>query len=254
MPITAPNLLDSGMNTRTAARLSALALVLAALSAGCSTSTKSGSAPGLEVPRPVSGSQALAIIKEGNSRFVSGHPLNPSIDHATMEHAAKDGQQPFVTVLSCSDSRAPAERLLDRGVGEVFVIRVAGNVTAPHETGSIEYSIKALKVPLVVVLGHTHCGAVHAACDNVSLTPNINSFIQDIDPVVRQVRATHPDASKERFEEEVTEENVRHSISSLYATSPLIREAVASGQVQVAGGIVDISTGKINWLADVPKP
>lgn len=206
------------------------------------------------VSEPSGGKKALALLKEGNERFLAGQAEAPATDPETIRIAAEQGQKPFVTVLTCADSRVPVERVFDRGFGEIFVVRVAGNVTAQHETGSVEFSLLALKVPLLVVMGHTKCGAVQAACAGKNVTPNIDSFLASIGPAVRKVRADHPDLTGDAFVEAVTKENVRQTLRELYVTSPEIREKVSKGEVEVALAEIDIATGEVSWLDDVPKP
>jgi len=206
------------------------------------------------INEPHGGQHALQLLKEGNQRFLAGEANGPATDPETIRIAAQDGQKPFVTVLTCGDSRVPVERVFDRGFGEIFVVRVAGNVTAQHETGSVEFSLAALKAPLLVVMGHTKCGAIKAAIAGKPVTPNIDSFLASIQPAVQKIRATQPNLSGDELEEAVTQENVRQTLRELYATSPLIREKVQSGAVEVAIAEVDISTGKVTWLDNAPRP
>ncbi|MGH7241964.1 MAG: carbonic anhydrase [Phycisphaerales bacterium] len=206
------------------------------------------------ISEPQGGKHALQLLKEGNARFLAGDAHSPATDPETIRIAAVDGQKPFVSVLTCGDSRVPVERVFDRGFGEIFVVRVAGNVTAQHETGSIEFSLAALKAPLLVIMGHNKCGAIKAAIAGQPVTPNIDSFLASIQPAVQKVRAAQPNLTGDAFEEAVTQENVRQTLRELYATSPLIRDKVKSGAVEVAIAEIDITTGKVTWLSDVPQP
>lgn len=229
--------------------------VLVAMAAGCAhTRVPDATVAEKTISEPQGGKHALQLLKEGNERFLSGNAESPATDPETIRIAAVDGQKPFVSVLTCADSRVPVERVFDRGFGEIFVVRVAGNVTAQHETGSIEFSLAALKAPLLVVMGHNKCGAVQAAIAGKPVTPNIDSFLASIQPAVQRVRAAQPNLTPEQFEVAVTQENVRQTLRELYATSPLIREKVASGAVEVAIAEIDINTGKVTWLDNVPKP
>lgn len=235
--------------------LRTLAAILVALSvSGCAHSSSPGDHGAGAATAPVTGGDALATLKAGNERFVSGRPLAPATDAETLRVAAEKGQHPFATVLTCSDSRIPVERVFDRGFGEIFVVRVAGNVTSPHETGSVEFSLYKLHVPLLVVMGHTKCGAVQAACAGARVTPNIDSFITSIEPAVQRVRNENPGISSDQLEKLAIQENVRQTLRDLYATSPLIREKVSTGAIQVAGAVIDVSNGRVEWFADVPKP
>jgi len=230
--------------------------VMMAAAGGCAHADRAPDAALAEkiISEPKGGQHALQLLKEGNARFLAGEANGPSTDPETIRIAAVDGQKPFVSVLTCADSRVPVERVFDRGFGEIFVVRVAGNVTAQHETGSIEFSLAALKAPLLVVMGHNKCGAIKAAIAGQPVTPNIDSFLASIQPAVQRVRAAQPNLSPEQFEEAVTQENVRQTLRELYATSPLIREKVQSGAVEVAIAEIDITTGKVAWLDNVPKP
>ncbi|MBX3389259.1 MAG: hypothetical protein KF691_07355 [Phycisphaeraceae bacterium] len=228
---------------------------MVAFAVGCThTRAPDASVAAKLVGEPSGGQKALALLKEGNKRFLEGQAEAPATDAETIRIAAEQGQRPFVTILTCSDSRVPVERVFDRGFGEVFVVRVAGNVTAQHETGSVEYSLLALKVPLLVVMGHTKCGAVQAACAGKNVSPNIDSFLASIGPAVRRVRAEHPELAGDALEAAVTEENIRQTLHELYVTSPEIREKVSKGEVEVALAVVDIATGSVRWLGNVPKP
>lgn len=230
--------------------------LLAAAAGGCAHNNRAPDAALAEqiISEPNGGKHALQLLKEGNERFLAGDANSPSTDPETIRIAAVDGQKPFVSILTCADSRVPVERVFDRGFGEIFVVRVAGNVTAQHETGSIEFSLAALKAPLLVVMGHNKCGAVQAAIAGKPVTPNIDSFRASIQPAVQRVRAAQPNLPPDQFEVAVTQENVRQTLRELYATSPLIREKVASGAVEVAIAEIDITTGKVTWLDNVPKP
>ncbi|MFO0894139.1 MAG: carbonic anhydrase [Phycisphaerales bacterium] len=238
---------------RAAARLSLLSLPLACLllGSGCAssaTATAAGSESFVNwapAPMPEAARQSLQKLKEGNARFVQGKAQHPATDAATMEAAAEHGQHPFAMVLSCSDSRVPVERVFDRGVGEIFVVRVAGNIAGPTLVGSLEYGTLKLKAPLIVVLGHTECGAVQAACGGARITPGIDAILAEISPSVEFVKS-HPHQGT--LEEAVTEENVRHTLWELTHDSPTLAAAVRDGTIGLQGGIVDIRTGAIRWL------
>lgn len=244
------------MSTLTRNSVFLLASVASLLgAAGCSHSRAPDAALAEQIiSEPNGGKRALQLLKEGNERFLAGNAEGPATDPETIRIAAEDGQKPFVSVLTCADSRVPVERVFDRGFGEIFVVRVAGNVTAQHETGSIEFSLAALKAPLLVVMGHNKCGAVQAAIAGKNVTPNIDSFLASIQPAVQRVRAEQPNLSPAEFEKAVTQENVRQTLRELYATSPLIREKVSSGAVEVAIAEIDINTGAVTWLDNVPRP
>ncbi|HLO40815.1 MAG TPA: carbonic anhydrase [Phycisphaerales bacterium] len=195
---------------------------------------------------------ALAMLKEGNQRWVAGDAKNPSTDAARRQVTADKGQKPFATVLTCADSRVPVERIFDRGVGEVFSIRVAGNVAGDSETGTIEYGVGHLHTPLIVVMGHTKCGAVAAACSNAQLHGKVAMLVDHIHPAVERVKRASPDADDAQLATLAIKENVWQSIFDLYKNSDEIRNDAHEGKVRVVGAIYDIATGKVEWLGEHP--
>ena len=140
----------------------------------------------------ISPDAALARLKEGNRRFRTGAATHPNADAARWRETAKDGQAPFATVLGCSDSRVPCELVFDQGVGDIFVVRVAGNVCAVNETASIEYAVGHLGTPLLVVLGHEKCGAVTAVAADAELDGSIARLVELIRPAVEESQRLHP--------------------------------------------------------------
>lgn len=200
---------------------------------------------------------AIAMLKEGNARFVAGKSANPHSDSARLIQAGKEdqGDYAYATVITCSDSRVPVERIFDAGVMDIFVIRVAGNVVDVDEAGSIEYGLAHVHTPVLVVLGHTQCGAVTAVTDAVqghghALERNIPQLVDNIAPAVKRAMAQHPEAKGKAVIPYGIEENVWQGIEDLFLTSPATRELVKSGKVKVVGAIYDVSTGKINWLPE----
>ncbi len=200
----------------------------------------------------VNADSALSMLKEGNIRWVSGDVKNPSTDSSRRQLTSDKGQKPFATVLTCADSRIPLERVFDRGVGEVFAIRVAGNVAGDSETGTIEYGVGHLKTPLVVVMGHTKCGAVAAAASGAQLHGKVGTLVSHINPAVDRVKQASPNADQTELAALSVKENVWQSIFDLYKNSDEIREAARGGQVRVVGAVYDISTGKVEWLGEHP--
>jgi carbonic anhydrase len=201
---------------------------------------------------PIDADRALALLTEGNARWVAGESQNPSTDPARRTTTAEKGQKPFVTVLTCADSRLPVERLFDRGVGEVFVIRVAGNVSGPSETGTIEYGVGHLHTPLLVVMGHTRCGAVAAAASGAELHGALGGMVARINPAVERARRANPGIDQQELTRLVITENIWQSMFDLLRSSDELRSAVASGQVRLVGALCDISTGKVDWLGEHP--
>jgi len=188
---------------------------------------------------------ALARLKDGNARFVSGQ--RKPRDWNAKVIATASGQYPFAAVLSCMDSRAPAEIVLDQGIGDMFSLRSAGDVVDTDVLGGLEYATKVVGVKLVVVLGHTECGAVKGAIDGVKLG-NLTALLAKIQSAVRD---SGPGTSKDKaYVKKVTEQNVRDSIHEIRERSSILRELIDSGQVGIAGAMYDVATGTVTFMAD----
>ena len=214
--------------------------------------------------------EAMSRLKEGNQRYTSGnrqHPHESSEERAhvatnsyenvgmiflgmTADQAAKrraelaKSQHPFAIIVSCSDSRVPPEIVFDQGLGDLFVIRVAGNVIDDHSLGSIEYAVDHLAVRLVVVLGHQRCGAVKAAKETIAAKGTAPAHIQSL------VTAIKPavEATSNGDLEAITEANVKHVVEALRSSTPLLKPKVDSGELQVIGGYYSLDTGAVAFL------
>lgn len=196
---------------------------------------------------------ALRHLQEGNQRFVDGKAVNPNSDAARRQETATEGQYPSATILGCSDSRVPLARVFDQGVGDIFVVRVAGNVAGPDELGSIEYGVGHLHTPLLVVLGHTKCGAVAAAVQNAPVEGALKSLIGLIAPAVARARQAAPKAEGDELLAAATKENVWQGIADALTQSAELREHVSAGKLKVVGAIYDLETGKVTWLGEHPE-
>ncbi len=194
---------------------------------------------------------ALRTLREGNARFVTQRPLHPNAGAGRLTETAK-GQHPFAAIVSCADSRVPAELVFDRGIGDLFVVRVAGNVCGATEIGSVEYAVKHLGAPLVVVMGHTQCGAVAAAAEGGAAPGSLPAIVDLIRPAVARARSDHPDLKQEALLASAIRENVWQGVTDLLTKSPILREAVASGKVQVVGALYSIESGRVEWLGPLP--
>jgi carbonic anhydrase len=203
-------------------------------------------------PDSIDAEAALNLLREGNTRWTSGQTQNPSATAERRNQTAEQGQHPFVTILTCADSRIPVERVFDRGVGELFVIRVAGNVAGGSETGTIEYGVGHLHTPLLVVMGHTKCGAVAAAAQNADVHGKVAELVGRIKPAVERAKRNFPSAEGAELASTSIRENVWQSIFTLYQQSPDLRSAVAGGSLKVVGAIYDISTGRVEFLGEHP--
>jgi carbonic anhydrase len=193
--------------------------------------------------------EALDILIEGNHRFTNN--LSVSKDLLQLVMLTKDKQQPFTSVLSCSDSRAPVEMLFDQALGDVFSVRLAGNIASDKVIGSLEFSSKYLGSKLIVVLGHTDCGAVKAACDDFR-EGHIGEIINLIRPAVRMEKTTNKnrDSSNSVFLNKVCELNVQVQINEILHSSDIIQDMLAAKQIGMVGGIYNLATGVVSFLPD----
>lgn len=203
-------------------------------------------------PAPTDADAALKLLREGNERWVNGNPSSPNTDASRRRDVADNGQKPFVTVLTCADSRLPVERLFDRGVGEVFVVRVAGNIAGSSEVGTIDYGVEHLKTPVLVVMGHTKCGAVAATAGGGHVHGKIADIVGAIAPAVDRARRNNPDIPDAALLQAAIKENVWQSIFDVFRQSAVCRDMASEGTLRVVGAVCDISTGKVEWLGEHP--
>ena len=187
---------------------------------------------------------ALRILVEGNSRFVQSEKAQRDLQGQVLE--TSKGQYPFAVILSCIDSRVPVELVFDQGIGDIFSVRVAGNIVNEDVLGSIEYSCKVAGSKAVVVMGHTKCGAVTAACNNVELG-NITALLQKINPAVDIIRSEGGNMDDEAIEK-VSLTNVQLSIDRIRAESAILSEMEKNNEIEIVGALYDVSTGKVEFL------
>jgi len=199
--------------------------------------------------------EAIALLKEGNQRFVAGKSIHPHTGAARLAQAGSEdqGDHAYATVITCSDSRVPVEIIFDAGIMDIFVIRVAGNVCDVDERGSIEYGLAHVNTPVLVVLGHTQCGAVTAVTHSLQgkgheLERNIPPLVDNIEPAVKRAISKNKEIQGDSIIPYAIEENVWQSIEDLFMNSPSTRELVKTGKAHVVGAIYDVGTGKIDWL------
>ena len=195
---------------------------------------------------------ALAMLQAGNGRWVTNATLSPHTEPDLRRTLAMNGQTPSVSILTCADSRIPVERVFDAGVGDVFVVRVAGNVAGDSEVGTIEYGVGHLHTPLLVVMGHTKCGAVAAAASGAELHGMVGKLVAHIAPAVDRAQRQNPDATEQEIVAAAVRENVWQTVFDLYRASPECRDLVESGRLTVVGAVLDISTGRVDWLGEHP--
>jgi carbonic anhydrase len=190
--------------------------------------------------------QALTELKAGNARFVAGQPLHRN--YPWQVQATASGQYPFAVVLSCLDSRQPIEIVLDQGIGDIFSARVAGNVLDDDILGSMEFACKVSGAKLIAVIGHSNCGAIKGAVDDVQLG-NLTGLLTKIKPAIDAVPAeVQPRTIKNAaFVDQVSEANVRLVMQQIRERSPILREMLDKGEIGIVGGMYDLSTGKVQF-------
>jgi carbonic anhydrase len=201
-----------------------------------------------EKQKALTPADVLADLKAGNRRFVEGRLTTR--DYKAQAAATAKGQFPKAILLSCLDSRVPPEIVFDQGIGDLFVGRVAGNVEDVTMLGSMEFATKAAGAKLIVVLGHTSCGAVKGAIDRVEMG-NLTALLHEFDAAVARARTETsgpPDSSNDALVRAATEESVRQTMSDVVSRSPVIAGLVKSGEVAIVGGLYDLATGAVTWL------
>jgi methyl-accepting chemotaxis protein len=206
----------------------------------------------LSLAQALSPADALQRLQEGNARFASGNVQHPNQSADRRVELAK-AQTPFATVLTCSDSRLPAETIFDQGLGDLFVIRVAGNVAKTDEIGSIEYGTGHLGTQLLVVLGHSSCGAVKAVAEGAEIHGNIPELVDPIVPAVEKTRAANPGLTGAPLIAKAVEANVWQAIDNLFENSATVRDLVKAGKLKVVGAVYDLASGQIQWKGEPPE-
>ncbi len=193
--------------------------------------------------------EAIEILKRGNKRFVENLKINRNLLQQVNE--TSEGQHPFAVILSCIDSRTSAELIFDQGLGDVFSVRIAGNIQNPDILGSMEFSCKVAGAKVVVVLGHTKCGAVKGACDNVKLG-NLTTLLEKLKPAVDGEKSTTSDrnASNAEFVEKVASLNVKITQKQILKNSPILKEMIEKGEIALVGGMYDVQTGIVDFYDD----
>jgi len=197
----------------------------------------------------ISPKEALLLLKEGNQRFVSKKQI--SRDYQLQINQTSTGQFPFAAVLSCIDSRVPAEIVFDQGIGDIFSARIAGNFVNTDILGSLEFACKLAGSKLILVLGHTSCGAIKGACDNAKLG-NLTSMLENFSESLSSVKTPQDPGSRNssntEFVNQVCEKNVELTINKILSDSPLLNEMNSNGEINIVGGIYDVSTGKVRYI------
>ena len=208
-------------------------------------------APAAEEEQGPTADEALALLKEGNARFVAMKMEHPGANGARREETAANGQKPFAVVLGCSESRVPVEMIFDRGIGDIFTVRVAGNIAVESSViGSLEYAAGHLHVPLLVILAHTQCGVAGAAVSGEKLEGSLADIQEQFKSVVKEVKLQHPDLTNAAFVNAVAKQNAFQVERDLRANSEIVRNLADQGELRIVLANYDIKTGKVEWLEE----
>lgn len=203
----------------------------------------------LETQSSLTPYKALAFLKEGNKRFMNNLKINRNLLEQVND--TKNGQWPFAIILSCIDSRTSAELIFDQGLGDIFSVRIAGNILNDDIIGSMEFACKVAGSKLVMVLGHSKCGAIKGACAGVELG-NLTGLLAKVKPAINEVSAQgKTDATSPEFIEEVAHFNVIHTMDEILNRSQVLREMFENGEIGLAGGYYDVETGEVEFLKEI---
>ncbi len=196
------------------------------------------------MPDKLTPDQALTQLLHGNERFVAGWPDHPNQSARRRREVSDTGQQPYAIILSCADSRVPPEIIFDQGLGDLFVIRVAGNVLDEVILGTIEYAVEHLHTPLVMVLGHDKCGAVTAAVERVPINNHVQAVVDALQPALTLAEAQEGDRVSTTIDA-----NIRYAVKTLHASEPVLMGACAAGHVRIVGARYNLDTGEVKIIA-----
>lgn len=202
--------------------------------------------------------EAMRRLQEGNQRFVTNSPKRDAYLSEARRASLVEAQQPFAIIVGCSDSRVPAELVFDQGLGDLFVVRVAGNIVAPSQVGSVEFAAGRFGTPLVVVMGHTQCGAVQATLDALSQPPanisrNIRTIVERVRPSVETLLETSLRQDHESLLHAAIRANIRASTSHLRHGSVELEELIRDGKLAVVGAEYSLETGVVEFFEEVPE-
>jgi len=202
-----------------------------------------------EMQTAITPTMALELLKDGNKRFVNNLKINRNLLQQANE--TSDGQHPFAVILSCIDSRTSAELIFDQGLGDIFSVRIAGNIINEDILGSMEFACKVAGSKIIVVLGHTKCGAVKGACDHVEMG-NLTALLSKIRPAVDDETSTtkNRNSSNAEFVENVSTINVKRTVKSIMQRSPILKEMIENDEIGIVGGTHDITTGLVTFYSE----
>jgi len=202
-----------------------------------------------EIQASLTPEKAIEILKKGNERFVNNLKANRNLLQQVNE--TSESQYPFAVILSCIDSRTSAELIFDQGLGDVFSVRIAGNILNEDILGSMEFAYKVAGAKIIVVLGHTKCGAIKGACDHVEMG-NLTALLNKINPSVDAEKSitSNRNSSNGEFVEKVASINVKRTVKEITERSPILKEMINSGSIGILGGMYDITTGEVNFYPE----
>lgn len=233
------------MNSRKVLSPVLLLLCLLLAAAGC-VGEKPAPQPPAAQAKP--SRAALDNLMRGNERFMAFKLAHPNTNKNVRETTAIEGQYPQALVLACSDSRVPVETIFDQGIGDLFVVRVAGNVTSPEVLGSIQYGVHHLQIPLVVVLGHTSCGAVKSACGGGHAEGTLGQLLSSLQKIHARVEVEYKGLSPDRIKSIVTEANIKQAMQDVMHDNHELAGLAENGDFIIKGAVYDIHSGRVNWL------
>lgn len=199
-----------------------------------------------EMQAEITPALALELLKKGNERFISNLRFNRNLLQQANE--TSDGQHPFAIILSCIDSRTSAELIFDQGLGDIFSIRIAGSIVNEDILGSMEFGCKVAGAKLIVVLGHTKCGAINGACDHVEMG-NLTALLKKISPAVEDEKTINENrnSSNDKFVQNVTELNIKRAVRAILDKSPILNDMIQKGECGLIGGVHDIQSGEVHF-------
>jgi carbonic anhydrase len=199
-----------------------------------------------ELQAAITPEMALKLLVEGNHRFMNNLKANRNLLEQANE--TSDGQHPFAVILSCIDSRTSAELIFDQGLGDIFSIRIAGNILNEDILGSMEFACKVAGSKIIAVLGHTRCGAIKGACDHVDMG-NLTALLSKIQPAVyeEKTETQNRHSSNSEFVEKVSVINVKRTVNGILERSPILKEMIEKGEIKLVGGTHEISTGAVTF-------
>lgn len=200
---------------------------------------------GYSMTRP---EEAIERLKDGNARFAEGRQLHPNLGEERRHETYHRGQNPFAAILSCADSRGPVEMIFDQGLGDIFSIRNAGNTCGPNVIGSLEIGVYKLHIPLLVVLGHTDCGAINLSFDKTEISGYVSDIINHIAPLIESVKQQHSHRKREDIIIEVAKANARLGVNDILERSDIIRQRVNSGRLKVLPALHCLKSGCVEWF------